>query len=103
MKTHSPIHPGEVLHEDFLCPLGLSEAQLAKDIGVTPRRINEITKGKRGITVETALRLSRYFSWPAEVWLNLQAHYDSQVAEAKMRPVLGRIRPFAALSGGSSS
>lgn len=99
MKTHAPIHPGEVLREDFLLPLGLSEYRLAKDIGVPPRRINEIVKGKRGVTADTALRLSRYFAWPAEVWLNLQAHYDRQIAENAMRPILARIRPCEALAG----
>lgn len=91
MKNHAPIHPGEVLCEDFLAPLGLSEYCLANDIGVSPRRINEIVKGKRGITTDTALRLGRCFQWPAEVWLNLQAHYDCQVTEAEMRPLLARI------------
>ncbi len=95
MKTHAPIHPGEVLREEFLVPLGLSEYRLAQDIGVPPRRINEIVKGKRGITADTALRLSRYFAWPAEIWLNLQSHYDRQVTEAGMRPVLARIKPCA--------
>lgn len=63
MKKHAPVHPGEVLREDFLLPLGLSEYRLAQDIGVPPRRINEIVKGKRAITADTALRLSRYFAW----------------------------------------
>ncbi len=71
MKKHAPIHPGEVLREDFLVPLGLSEYRLANDIGVPRRRINEIVKGKRSITADTALRLSRYFAWPAEVWLRI--------------------------------
>jgi addiction module HigA family antidote len=93
MKKHAPIHPGEVLREDFLLPLGLSEYRVAKDIGVPPRRINEIVKGKRAITVDTALRLDRYFQWPAEVWLNLQAHFDRQVAENEMGGVLDLIKP----------
>lgn len=97
MKTHLPIHPGEVLREDFLVPLGLSEYRLAKDIGVPPRRINEIIKGKRSLTADTALRLSRYFPWPAEVWLNLQSHFDRQIAEQDLRPVLDLIEPCAAL------
>ena len=95
MKKHSPIHPGEVLREDFILPLGLTEYRLAHDIGVPPRRINEIVKGKRSITADTALRLSRYFAWPAEVWLNLQAQYDRQVTEDEMRAVLARIKPCA--------
>ena len=93
MKKHTPVHPGEVLREDFLVPLGLSEYRLALDIGVPPRRINEITKGKRSVTADTALRLSRYFQWPAEVWLNLQSNYDRQMAEQEMRPILARIKP----------
>ena len=94
-EKHAPIHPGEVLREDFILPLGLSEYRLAHDIGVPPRRINEIVKGKRSITADTALRLSRYFAWPAEVWLNLQAQYDRQVTEDEMRAVLARIKPCA--------
>lgn len=98
MKTHRPIHPGEVLREDFLVPLGLSEYRLAKDIGVPPRRINEIVKGRRSITADTAVRLARYFNWPAEVWLNLQATHDRQMAEMQMRSTLARIRPCPALA-----
>jgi addiction module HigA family antidote len=97
MKKHPPIHPGEVLREDFLKPLGLSEYRLAKDIGVPPRRINEIVKGKRSITADTALRLAKYFGWPAEVWMNLQSHHDQQQAEESMRPVLARIRRCPAM------
>jgi len=99
MKKHAPIHPGEVLREDFLLPLGLSEYRLAHDIGVPPRRINEIVKGKRSVTADTALRLSRYFAWPAEVWLNLQAAYDRQTAEVSMRTVLAKIQPCALAVG----
>ena len=95
MKKHAPIHPGEVLREDFLMPFGLSEYRVANAIGVPPRRINEIVKGKRSITADTALRLARYFAWPAEVWLNLQSHYDRQVTEAEMRAVLAKIKPCA--------
>ena len=97
MKKHAPIHPGEVLREDFILPLGLSEYRLAHDIGVPPRRINEIVKGKRAITADTALRFSRYFAWPAEVWLYLQSHYDRELAEQAMRPILAKIRPCAAM------
>ena len=92
MKTHSPIHPGEVLREDFLIPLELSEYRVAKDIGVPPRRINEIVKGQRSITADTALRLERYFGWPAEVWLNLQSHHDQQLAKESMKSTLAAIR-----------
>lgn len=92
-KTHAPIHPGEILREDILLPLGLSEYHLAKDIGVSPRRINEFVKGRRTTTADTALRLAHYFQWPAEVWLYLQAHYDRQVTESGMKAVLARIKP----------
>lgn len=102
MKTHRPIHPGEVLSEDFLVPLGLTEYRLAKDIGVPPRRINEIVNGKRSITADTAVRLARYFAWPAEVWLNLQATHDRQMAEMQMRTTLARIRPCAALAAATA-
>lgn len=78
-----------------MLPLGWSEYRLAHDIGVPPRRINEIVKGKRFITADTALRLVRYFAWPAEVWLNLQAAYDRQTVEATMRTVLAKIQPCA--------
>jgi len=97
MKTHSPIHPGEILREDFLAPLGLSGYRVAKDIGVPPRRINEIVKSKRAVTVDTALRLERYFGWPAEVWLNLQSHHDQQLTEESMRAELEGIQPCAAM------
>ena len=91
MKTYPPVHPGEVLREDFLLPLGLSEYRLAKDIGVPPRRINEIVKGLRGITVDTALRLAAYFGTDAQSWLNLQDHYDTELARESMADVLARI------------
>lgn len=71
-----PIHPGEVLLEDFLQPLGVSQYRLAKDIAVPPRRINEIVHGLRGISADTALRLARYFGTSAEMWMNLQSRYD---------------------------
>jgi addiction module HigA family antidote len=72
----APIHPGEVLLEDFLEPLGLSQYRLAHDISVPPRRINEIVHGKRAVTADTALRLARYFSTTDRFWLNLQAQFD---------------------------
>lgn len=97
MKTHAPIHPGEILREDFLVPLALSEYRLAKDIGVPPRRINEIVKGKRAVTADTALRLERYFGWPADVWLNLQSHHDQQLVKELMQETLAKIQPCPAL------
>ena len=78
-----PIHPGEVLWEDFMKPLGLSQYRVAKDIGVSPIRINQIVHGKRAITADTAIRLARYFSTSPEVWLRLQARYDLEVAQAE--------------------
>jgi addiction module HigA family antidote len=75
----APIHPGEVLKEDFLDPMGMSQYRLAKDICVHPRRINEIIHGKRSITADTALRLGRYFGVEPEFWMNLQTHYDLEV------------------------
>ena len=97
MKTHAPIHPGEVLREDFLIPLRLSEYRVAKDIGVPPRRIKEIVKGIRALTVYTALRLERYFGWPAKVWLNIQTHHDQQAAKESMKSALAEIQPCPAL------
>lgn len=97
MKTHTPIHPGEILREDFLLPLCLSEYRVAKDIGVPPRRINEIVKGKRAVTADTALRFERYFGWPAEVWLNLQSHHDQQLAKESMQVILAKIQPCQAI------
>lgn len=98
MKPITPIHPGEVLKEDFLVPLGLSEYRLAKDISVPPRRINEIVKGRRAITADTALRLERYFKLPAEVWLNLQSHHDQQLVEDAKREELDHILPCPAMA-----
>ena len=76
-----PIHPGEVLLEEFLKPIGLSQSRLALDIGVHPRRINEIVLGKRSVTADTALRLARYFGNSPQFWLGLQAEHDLDVAE----------------------
>ena len=77
----SPIHPGEVLLEDFMKPLGLSQYRLAKDIGVPPIRISQVVNGQRGISVDTALRLARYFGTSAAVWLRLQVGYELEVAD----------------------
>lgn len=76
----TPVHPGEVLMEEFLKPLGLSQNRLALSIGVPPRRINEIVLGKRRVTAETALRLARYFDTTPQFWLGLQANYDLDLA-----------------------
>jgi addiction module HigA family antidote len=79
-KNISPIHPGEVLLEDFLIPLGITRYRLAKSIGVPQRRIDEICSGKRAITADTALRLARFFGTDSQSWLNLQTRYDLEVA-----------------------
>jgi len=86
----SPIHPGEVLLEDFMKPLGLSQYRLAKDIGVTPIRISQIVNGQRAITVDTALRLARYFGTSAAVWLRLQVRYDLEKAEREISERINR-------------
>ena len=75
-KYLPPVHPGEILELDFLKPLGLSQNKLAREIGVPPRRINEIVHGKRAITADTAIRLSRFFGTSARLWLNLQSEYE---------------------------
>jgi antitoxin HigA-1 len=80
----SPIHPGEILLEDFMKPLGLSQYAIAKAIGVPPRRINEIVQGKRSITADTALRLGRYFGVDPQSWMNLQTHFDLKMAEISL-------------------
>ena len=87
MTTNSklaPVHPGEVLLEDFLVPLGLSQYRLAQDLSVPPRRINEIVHGKRAITADTALRLARYFGTSEQFWLNLQSRYDLEVERDRL-------------------
>jgi addiction module HigA family antidote len=83
-KKMSPLHPGEILMEEFLKPMGLSQNRLAIDIRVPARRINEIVQGKRRITADTALRLAKYFNMSAKFWLGLQTDYDLDVAEDKL-------------------
>lgn len=77
----NPIHPGEILLEEFLKPMNISQYRLAKDISVDPRRINEIVHGKRAITADTAYRLGRYLGMSPQFWLNLQSHYDLEVLD----------------------
>lgn len=83
-KKIPPIHPGEILMEEFLKPFGISQYRLAKDINVPPRRINEIVHGKRSISANTALRLSRYFNLSERFWLNLQSRYDLEVEKDRL-------------------
>ncbi len=80
-KKLQPIHPGEILMEEFLKPFNLSQYKLAKDISVPPRRINEIVHGTRSVTADTALRLAKFFGTTAQFWLNLQSHYELEVQE----------------------
>ena len=82
--TLAPVHPGEVLLEEFLEPMGISQYRLAKDISVPPRRINEIVHGKRSVTADTALRLSRYFGTSERFWLNLQTGYDLDIERDRL-------------------
>lgn len=84
MKKLPPIHPGEILLEDFMKPLKLSQYRVAKDIGVPPRRINEIVHGKRAVTADTALRLSRYFGTSAKLWMNIQTDFDLESEEDRI-------------------
>ena len=83
-KKFAPVHPGEILLEDFLKPMGISQYRLAADVGVHPRRINEIVHGKRSVSADTALRLSRYFGLSERYWLNLQARYDLEVEKDRL-------------------
>jgi len=83
-KKLKPVHPGEVLHEEFLKPMDLSQNRLAINIGVDARRINEIVLGKRRVTADTALRLSRFFGNSAQFWMGLQSDYDLDVAEDEL-------------------
>ena len=92
----APVHPGEVLAEEFLKPMGLSQNRLALDLGVPPRRINEIVLAKRGITADTALRLARYFDMSPQFWLGLQMDYELDRAEDSLAERLAReVRPYS--------
>lgn len=90
-KLLDPIHPGEILSEEFMKPMGISISKLARDIGVAPGRISAIVRGKRPITADTALRLARYFRVSSEVWLGLQADYDLRIAQRLVGPEIERV------------
>ncbi|NEO68876.1 MULTISPECIES: HigA family addiction module antitoxin [unclassified Moorena] len=95
----TPITPGEILLEEFIKPLGISENQLAQDIHVPVTRINGIVNGKKTITTDTALRLARYFGTTAQFWLNLQQHYELELAEATLADqILNTIKPLASIA-----
>jgi addiction module HigA family antidote len=80
----APVHPGEILREEFLAPMGISQYRLAKDISVPPRRINEVVRGQRSITADTALRLARYFRTTERFWMNLQTRYELEVVKDRL-------------------
>src|SRR2546426_10847439 len=90
LPKHAPVHPGEILQEEFLSPLGLSQYRLAKETSVPPRRINEIVRGERSISADTALRLSRYFGTSERFWLNLQTRYDLETEKDRLGDRLHR-------------
>ncbi len=95
-KKFPPIHPGEILLEEFLKPMGISQYRVSKDIGVPARRINEIVHGKRSITADTALRLARYFRMSERFWMNLQSRYDLEVEKDKLgRRLEKKVHPAA--------
>ncbi len=96
MSKLKPVTPGEILLEEFLEPMGLSQYRLAKEIGVPAQRISEIVAGKRSITADTDLRLCRFFGLSNGYWLRAQAAYDTEVAERKLGSELAKIRPWAA-------
>ncbi len=96
-RDFDPIHPGEILLEEFLIPMGISQYRLAKNISVPQRRISEIVHGNRAITADTALRLGRFFGMEAQFWLNLQSRYDLLKAEDELAKRLDKeVRPHAA-------
>jgi len=96
-----PVHPGEVLLEEFLKPMGLSQSRVALAVGVHPRRINEIVLGKRGISADTALRLARFFGTSAELWLGLQKDYELDVATDEVGDQIDReVRTLASIEAG---
>jgi len=97
-KIIDPITPGEVLKEEFLTPLGVSQNALARAIGVSPRRVNEIVLGKRRITADTALRLSRFFTMSEGFWMNLQDRYDREIARRELGKILSSIKPLTKIS-----
>ncbi len=92
------VHPGEVLREDFLKPLGLSQYRLAGDLGIPESRVSEIVRGTRGVTADTALRLVRYFGTSHELWLNLQDRYDVEEAQRAKHREIEKIRPYAVVA-----
>jgi addiction module HigA family antidote len=99
--TITPIHPGEILLEEYLIPLGISQYRLAKETEVPPRRINEIVHGKRAITADTSLRLAKFFGTSEQFWLNLQTRHDLELERDRLAGTLGRIHLYQALAAKS--
>ena len=94
VRETAPVTPGELLQDEFLTPMGISQYRLAKEIGVSPRRINEIVKGVRSITADTDLRLCRFFGLSDGYWLRAQVAHDTEIAKDALADVLAKIRPF---------
>jgi len=101
MKKHPPITPGELLREEFLSPLGISQYRLAKEIGVPAQRISEIVSGKRSISADTDLRLCKFFGLSKGYWLRAQVAYDTEVAEVSLAKTLDKITPWPGISRAS--
>jgi addiction module HigA family antidote len=99
MNRIANIHPGEILSEDFLKPMGISAYKLSKGANIDQTRISEIIRGKRSVTADTALRLARFFGNSPEFWLNLQAHYDLEQKKREMEKDLKKIRPYSPACG----
>ena len=96
MGKLNPVHPGEILTEEFLSPMGITKHKLAMDLGIPASRIDQIAKGKRSITADTAYRLSLYFKTSPEFWMNLQGTYDLKVESARLSEIRRQVRPAAA-------
>lgn len=103
MRDFNPTHPGEILLEEFMKPLGISQYRLAKDLGVPAMRVNKIVHEKRGLSADTALRLSRYFGTSAEFWMNIQSHYDVEMARITLGDTLTEVKIFAGQTDGDVS
>ena len=101
MKKHPPVTPGELLREEFLVPLGISQYRLAKEIGVPAQRISEIVSGKRSITADTDLRLCRFFGLSKGYWLRAQVAHDTEITEVSLAKTLAKITPWSSLSRAS--
>ena len=96
-KIMGPVHPGELLREEFLQPMGITAYRLAKDISVPEQRVGAIVREQRGISADTALRLSRYFGMSESYWTNAQAHYEREMVKDRVGEEIGRIRPLAGI------